>query len=163
MAEKTDHYQTAIGTNSVTGDLSTDGSKPLYVVQETLIIGPKSNNATTPSIYHDATAMVSKPECFDVVEIVNDVVKNSISKSPEKSEPAKQQNHSQSETNEANNQHENKFEGNSNHGKESQKDVHDNDAKKIDKTTDIVLTKENISLIVHDIVSQVEKLFANKF
>lgn len=137
MADKT-----AIGTSSVTGDVST-------------------NNTTTPSINNDATEMVSKTECFDADEIVENVVKNSKSKSPEKSEPAQQQNQSQSE---ANNQRENKLpEGNSDHGKNSQKDVQDDDAKKIDKTTDIVLTKEDISMIVHNIVSQVEKLFANKF
>lgn len=134
-----------------------------HTAQETSIVGPKSDNTSTPSIYHGATEMVSMPECFDVEELINDLVKDSKSTSPEKSEAAKQQNESQSETDDAKNQHENELpEENSNHGNESQKDVYDKN-QSVDKTTDDALTKETISLLVRNIVSLVDKVFANKF
>lgn len=125
-----------IGTSSVSGGLPTDGNKPLY-----------DNNTSTPSIDHDTSAVVSKPECFDVVELINDLGKDSKSKSPDKSEPAQQQ---QSEMNEAKNQHENELlEGNS-----DRSDL---------KATDNIVTKEKISLEVQNILSVVERLFANNF
>lgn len=156
-------------TSSVSGDLPTDESKPK--------LDDQNSNNTTPSIHHDNSEVVSKPECFDVIELINDLGKDS--KSPDKSEPAKQQSELQSEMNEAEKQYENKLpEGNSDHGKESEKDIHDNDANSVvqrsdlqgdkmnqyvGKTTDNVLTKEKISLAVHNILSEVEKLFATKF
>lgn len=184
IADKEDLIQTAIGTNAVPETSSvTDESKPLNAVQETINIDPISNNNTsTPSIDPDTVAVVSRPRCFDINELINNLGKDSKSKSSEKSKPSEQQRDSQNETNEVKNQNENKSpEGNSDHGKESQKDVHSNDANKSDSKTendansvvqpsdpqtdktDNVLTKEKISSIVYDIISQVDKLFAYKF